>query len=213
MANTEDPGGRRIARQGEDDREVPGRRLRRPGFLRPHPRPGQGSRLGVDVEHDFVPDYVVPEDSKKHVAELKKALKGSDDVILATDYDREGEAIAYHVATLLGVDPTAGQAGDLHRDHARRDPRGLPASARDRPAAVRRAGGSPHPGPPGRGTGSRRSCGSGSGRACRRAACSRWPCASSSSASARSGRSSRWSTGASTSGSPPRTPSSPSWRA
>jgi DNA topoisomerase-1 len=61
--------------------------------------------LGVDVEHGFAPDYVVPEDSKRHVNELKKALKNVDDLILATDYDREGEAIAYHVATLLGVDP------------------------------------------------------------------------------------------------------------
>ena len=63
--------------------------------------------LGVDVEHAFTPDYVVPEDSKRHVSELKKVLKaGSGDLILATDYDREGEAIAYHVASLLGVDPT-----------------------------------------------------------------------------------------------------------
>ena len=62
--------------------------------------------LGVDVEHDFLPDYVVPEDSKRHVSELKSVLKRSDDVILATDYDREGEAIAFHVATLLGVDPS-----------------------------------------------------------------------------------------------------------
>ena len=62
--------------------------------------------LGVDVEHAFTPDYVVPEDSKRHVSELKKVLKaGSGDLILATDYDREGEAIAYHVASLLGVDP------------------------------------------------------------------------------------------------------------
>jgi DNA topoisomerase-1 len=61
--------------------------------------------LGVDIEHDFVPDYVVPEDSKRHVSELKSAMKRSDDVILATDYDREGEAIAFHVATLLGLDP------------------------------------------------------------------------------------------------------------
>jgi len=64
--------------------------------------------LGVDIEHAFTPDYVVPEDSKRHVGELKKALNaGSGDLILATDYDREGEAIAYHVATLLGVDPAS----------------------------------------------------------------------------------------------------------
>jgi DNA topoisomerase I len=61
--------------------------------------------LGVDVEHDFVPDYVVPEDSRRHVSELKTAMKQAADVILATDYDREGEAIAFHVASLLGVDP------------------------------------------------------------------------------------------------------------
>ena len=47
----------------------------------------------------------MPEDSKRHVAELKRALKGADELVLATDYDREGEAIAYHVATLLGVSP------------------------------------------------------------------------------------------------------------
>ena len=63
--------------------------------------------LGVDVEHDFTPDYVVPEDSKRHLAELKSALKGADGVVLATDYDREGEAIAFHVASLLGLDPAS----------------------------------------------------------------------------------------------------------
>jgi DNA topoisomerase I len=61
--------------------------------------------LGVDIEHDFQPDYIVPEDSKKHLADLKSALKRADGVVLATDYDREGEAIAFHVASLLGVDP------------------------------------------------------------------------------------------------------------
>jgi DNA topoisomerase I len=65
--------------------------------------------LGVDIEHDFQPDYIVPEDSKRHVAELKSALKRADGVVLATDYDREGEAIAYHVASLLGVDPATAQ--------------------------------------------------------------------------------------------------------
>ena len=49
--------------------------------------------------------YEVPEDSKRHVADLKKALKQNEDLVLATDYDREGEAIAFHVATLLGVEP------------------------------------------------------------------------------------------------------------
>ena len=72
------------------------------GHIRDLPK----SKLGVDPEHDFAVTYEVPEDSKRHVTELKRALKGADDLVLATDYDREGEAIAYHVATLLGVDPT-----------------------------------------------------------------------------------------------------------
>src|ERR687898_1255833 len=71
------------------------------GHIRDLPK----SDLGVDVDHAFEVSYEVPEDSKKHVAALKKALKANEDLILATDYDREGEAIAFHVASLLGVDP------------------------------------------------------------------------------------------------------------
>ena len=65
------------------------------------------SKLGVDPDQDFAVQYEVPEDSKRHVADLKKALKQNEDLVLATDYDREGEAIAFHVATLLGVEPAA----------------------------------------------------------------------------------------------------------
>ena len=105
--------------------------------------------LGVDVEHAFTPDYVVPEDSKRHVGELKKVMKaGSGELILATDYDREGEAIAYHVATPARRRPRDGQARDVHRDHPRRDPRGLRTAASDRPEALRRPGGPAHPRPP-----------------------------------------------------------------
>ncbi len=71
------------------------------GHIRDLPK----SDLGVDVEDDFQVTYEVPEDSKRHVSALKKALKESEDIVLATDYDREGEAIAFHVASLLGVDP------------------------------------------------------------------------------------------------------------
>src|SRR4249920_1063648 len=71
------------------------------GHIRDLPK----SDLGVDVDHGFEVSYEVPEDSKKHVAELKRALKQAEDLVLATDYDREGEAIAFHVASLLGVDP------------------------------------------------------------------------------------------------------------
>jgi DNA topoisomerase I len=70
-----------------------------------HVRDLPKSQLGVDVDDGFEPVYEVPEDSKRHVADLKRALKGADELVLATDYDREGEAIAYHVATLLGVAP------------------------------------------------------------------------------------------------------------
>jgi DNA topoisomerase-1 len=72
------------------------------GHIRDLPK----SDLGVAVDDDFQVTYEVPDDSKKHVAALKKALKQTGELVLATDYDREGEAIAYHVATLLGVEPT-----------------------------------------------------------------------------------------------------------
>ncbi len=71
------------------------------GHIRDLPK----SKLGVDPEHDFEPEYIVPEDSERHVRELRSVHKKSDDLVLATDYDREGEAIAFHVATLLGVAP------------------------------------------------------------------------------------------------------------
>jgi DNA topoisomerase-1 len=71
------------------------------GHIRDLPK----SQLGVDVDNGFEVTYEVPADSKKHVADLRRAMKAADDLILATDYDREGEAIAFHVATVLGVDP------------------------------------------------------------------------------------------------------------
>ncbi len=71
------------------------------GHIRDLPK----SQLGVDVEHDFQVEYVVPDRSKEHVAGLKKAMKSAEGLVLATDFDREGEAIAHHVAVLLGADP------------------------------------------------------------------------------------------------------------
>ena len=58
-------------------------------------------RMGVDVESDFTPYYVVPGDKKKQVALLKTALKGASEVLLATDPDREGESISWHLAQVL----------------------------------------------------------------------------------------------------------------
>lgn len=54
-------------------------------------------RLAIDVEHDFTPYYVVPRDKKSHISKLKQLLKDADELFLATDEDREGEAIAWHL--------------------------------------------------------------------------------------------------------------------
>ncbi|MFF9185490.1 type I DNA topoisomerase [Streptomyces misionensis] len=62
---------------------------------------GEVRRLGVDVEHDFQPVYVVNADKKAQVKKLKDLLKDSDELFLATDEDREGEAIAWHLQEVL----------------------------------------------------------------------------------------------------------------
>jgi DNA topoisomerase-1 len=59
------------------------------------------AQLGVNVESNFEPLYVVPQDKKKIVKELKEALKSADELILATDEDREGESISWHLLQLL----------------------------------------------------------------------------------------------------------------
>ena len=55
------------------------------------------ARLGVDVDNGFEPVYVVPADKKAQITKLKKLLKDADELVLATDEDREGEAIAWHL--------------------------------------------------------------------------------------------------------------------
>ena len=60
--------------------------------------------LGIDVAHDFEPKYVIPVKAKQTVAQLKKDAQKADKVILATDEDREGEAIAWHLVKALGLD-------------------------------------------------------------------------------------------------------------
>ncbi|GHH85367.1 DNA topoisomerase 1 [Streptomyces sulfonofaciens] len=62
---------------------------------------GEVRRLGVDVEHDFQPVYVVNADKKSQVKKLKDLLRESDELYLATDEDREGEAIAWHLQEVL----------------------------------------------------------------------------------------------------------------
>jgi DNA topoisomerase I len=73
------------------------------GHVRDLPEnPGKG-KFGVDVDHDFAPEYVISDDRRKQVNDIEKAARGSDMVFLATDLDREGEAIAWHVAEAAHV--------------------------------------------------------------------------------------------------------------
>ncbi len=62
------------------------------------------SKMGIDIEHDFEPKYVVPAKAKKNLKNLQSLAKKSDQIILATDEDREGEAIAWHLAQALKID-------------------------------------------------------------------------------------------------------------
>ncbi len=61
----------------------------------------QWARTGIDVDHDFEPLYIIPADKKQTVAKLRKALKQASVLYLATDEDREGEAIAWHLVEVL----------------------------------------------------------------------------------------------------------------
>ena len=69
------------------------------GHIRDLPK----NKIGIDVDNNFEMEYKIPDKSKKIIAELKKALKQSDEVILASDEDREGEAIAWHLLESLKV--------------------------------------------------------------------------------------------------------------
>lgn len=68
-----------------------------------HIRDLQDKKLSVDIEHGFTPEYVIPADKKKVVAELKKLVGEVNTVWLASDEDREGEAIAWHLHEVLGL--------------------------------------------------------------------------------------------------------------
>jgi DNA topoisomerase I len=67
------------------------------GHIRDLPK----SEVGIDIENNFEPKYIIPRDKRKRVNELKKLAQGADTLWLATDPDREGEAIAWHIAELL----------------------------------------------------------------------------------------------------------------
>lgn len=72
-----------------------------------HVRDLPKSRLGVDIENEFTPQYITIRGKAQLVNELKKQAKASDAVLLAADPDREGEAISWHLANLLGLDENA----------------------------------------------------------------------------------------------------------
>ncbi len=69
------------------------------GHIRDLPK----SKLGIDLENNFEPQYIIPVKSKKNIKALKEAAKKADRIYLATDPDREGEAISYHLLYALGI--------------------------------------------------------------------------------------------------------------
>ncbi|MBM3776709.1 MAG: type I DNA topoisomerase [Acidimicrobiia bacterium] len=64
-------------------------------------KPREWGRLGVDVESDFTPYYVIPADKRKYVTQLRAAMKDASEILLATDPDREGESISWHLREVL----------------------------------------------------------------------------------------------------------------
>ena len=97
------------------------------GHIRDLPK----SKLGVDVENNFEPQYINSKDKTKTIKELKDAAKKTKDVLFATDEDREGEAISYHLANVLKIDPTKAKRIVFHEitkyaiDEALQHPREL----------------------------------------------------------------------------------------
>jgi DNA topoisomerase-1 len=82
-----------------------------PGYFvaasRGHVRDLPEKDMGIEIDREFRPTYTVPEQKKDTVARLKKAYRQAEGLWLATDFDREGEAIAWHVAESIGADPRA----------------------------------------------------------------------------------------------------------
>src|SRR5205823_14659555 len=70
-----------------------------------HIRDLEKDEMGIDIKNNFKPRYIVPQEKEKVVRELKSLAKKSDEVWLATDEDREGEAISWHLCEVLGLDP------------------------------------------------------------------------------------------------------------
>lgn len=83
------------------------------GHIRDLATTGKGG-LGVDVENGFAPTYAINKEKIKTVNELKAIAKKAEEVILATDPDREGEAIAWHLSQVLSLDPSTNKRWEFH---------------------------------------------------------------------------------------------------
>ena len=83
------------------------------GHVRDLATSGKGG-LGVDVDNNFMPTYIINKDKRGVVNELREISHKADEVILATDPDREGEAIAWHLATVLGLDIASNKRLEFH---------------------------------------------------------------------------------------------------
>src|ERR1700738_1000682 len=70
-----------------------------------HIRDLEKAGMGIDLERNYTPRYIVPDEKEKVVRELRAIAKKSEEVWLATDEDREGEAISWHLCEVLGLDP------------------------------------------------------------------------------------------------------------
>ena len=86
------------------------------GHIRDLPK----STLGIDLEKNFEPKYVISPKSKKTLATLKKASEGKETIYIATDLDREGEAIGWHVVQALGLNHVQGQRSKVKGPEVKR---------------------------------------------------------------------------------------------
>ncbi len=165
------------------------------------------ARLGVDVNQDFKPLYVIPSGKKKQVDTLKKKLKDATELYLATDEDREGEAIAWHLIEVLK--PKIPVKRLVFHEITTAPPSPRPSSPRGRSTTnsspPRRRDGSSTASSA---TRSHRCCGASCAPSSRPDACSRWPPVSSSPAKSRGCGSSRADSAGSRPDSPSTTPRS-----
>lgn len=113
-----------------------------------HVRDLPKARLCVDVKNDFKPKYAIIKGKEKLVSELKEAAEEADTVYLATDPDREGEAISWHLAYILGLDEDYHNRVTFNEITKTGITEGMGASAFHRPEPCERPAGTPHSRPP-----------------------------------------------------------------